>query len=174
MKLAVEFTKNNLDNFLMLYYSNDYNRTKLFKVLKDPSIFETIKQYLNVDFRGISEFYWVFDCILYDAPDNFYMDYLNEYPNIILNFRNYNLASLKVSSDEYPRIYNLLKRLLFEYFWSQVDQNDERNIEIHNEKNLLFDILFGPQDIEIDINLISSDIAYYFVKIALIANKQAI
>ena len=169
--LAFEFLKD-YPYAITKWYSILENRAEFFEALKaDPSFVEVIKNALKSNFT-FNTVRWLTDCIVYDAPDNFYLDFFDERPRVLESLDEFLIQS-DIESKEYPRIYKKLKWLNSEYFLSRFNQQDENNIKTNIYNNLFYDICFGTEDVEIDLasSLKSSEI-YFLTKSAFHFKKE--
>ena len=120
------------------------------------------------DFPGRNIFKWISDCILYDAPEEFYTDMFNFEPRLLKRFIGDLFASFRDAPEsEYPRIQIQMIKLIDAYLGPLLSMND------YEFYNLIIDIRFGPEDSQsFDPSNYDEGRLVFITKAALIANKR--
>lgn len=124
------------------------------------------------DFPVINNLKWIANCILYDAPEEFYTEILISSP-VLLKRLIYDLIDSfrDAPESEYPRIQIQMIKLLNDHLRSFLSSRD---FEFYG---FIIDIRFGPESIQ---QLLDHPLIYdenellYIIKLAIMANKRDI
>lgn len=174
-KSAFESIMHNPNEIFSWFYERKDNSEVYKMFIANPQLVDIIKDsfsrnynyntYIivsNQTLKGI----WTFNCILADAPEYYYIDFLSQNPNLIITVvRNAYDLFRDVPETEYPRIYYKFKTYLNQF-------NDIANENDNIFYNLLVDVRFGPEINEpIIISTFNNHQKCLIAKAAVLGNK---
>lgn len=179
--MAFEFLKNN-PRSVSFCFSKVENREDLFNFFKlNPhfgikyirslidydifSIYNNEVHYIKVAYK------WIGECIIHDAPEEFYKELLDLRPLLLNNLIESDwFLSSEVPQADHPRINTQIKRLANFYLESRIGSGD------FNFVNLINDIRFGAvEDSEVLNSLHFEEVRFVIIsKAALFGNKMVL
>lgn len=112
---------------------------------------------------------WVAECLIYDAPKEFYAELLHLKPFILRYLEKDLFHSHDIPESEYSRIHLQFRKLLHDYFLPEIDQYKDYKRDF-SYFNLINDLRFGETKL-LDYVIDDVDVMFNLSYAALIANK---
>jgi hypothetical protein len=155
--LAFHFLKDAPED-LVECFSEVENRKELMEFFKlNPNLaIEFNKALLKNDNSSLSRWIaknnnsslsrWIAECIIYWAPEEFYIDMVATAPKLLTHLNDDLFLSLEISESENLRIFTQMKKLFTDFWLPRIDKSNENLKREYTFYNLLNEFRFGPEE----------------------------